>query len=234
MSAPDDGLRRALEGARGIEVTATGIQPAIDQVITTMPSVLRVTGAGLMVIDGDLSLSAVSWSDEPGRVLEVTQETLGRGPCVDSLVHDEIVTTADLGADGRWPEVAAAVVPLGVRAVVGVPVHVDGDDVGSLNAYRSSAGEWTGEEIDSVVAFAGVLEQLISVAVRAGRHEGLVGQLQQALDSRVVIERAVGLLMGRRSIDAVEAFNLLRAAARRERRRVFELADELLGGRDLR
>ena len=233
MSAGDDRLRRALDGVRGIEVSTAGIQAAIDQVILAMPSVLQVTGAGLMVVDGDLSLSAVSWSDEPGRVLELTQEEIGRGPCVDSLVNDDVVLVADLDADPRWPEVSAAAVPLGVRAVVGVPVRVDGDGIASLNAYRSSPGEWTSEEVDAVLSFAGVLEQLIGVAVLAGRNEGLIDQLQQALDSRVVIERAVGLVMGRRGIDAVGAFNVLRGLARRERRRVFEIATDVLGGREL-
>ena len=82
-------------------------------------------------------------------------------------------------------------------------------------------------------AFANVLQQLLSVAVLGNRSDDLVVQLQSALDTRVVIERAVGLVMGRREVDAVVAFNVLRTAARSERRRVYEVALEVLEGRRL-
>ena len=56
----------------------------------------------------------------------------------------------------------------------------------------------------------------------------LAGQLQYALDYRVVIERGVGFLMGRDRIDAVTAFNRLRRAARASQRRIGDVASDLL------
>src|SRR5207249_397101 len=55
-------------------------------------------------------------------------------------------------------------------------------------------------------------------------------QLQYALDYRVVIERAVGYLMGTHHLDAVTAFDMLRRRARDSRRRVADVATEILGG----
>src|SRR5688500_9656757 len=132
MELDDDRLARALSGVRGIEVGAAGVTAAITEIVSAIPPVLDVGGAGLMIIDGDLSLKAIAWSDEAGRVFETVQEEGGRGPCVQSLLTDTVVAVEDLSIDPRWPDVAQAVGPLGVRGVLGVPVHVDGDNVGAL------------------------------------------------------------------------------------------------------
>ncbi len=78
---------------------------------------------------------------------------------------------------------------------------------------------------------------LIRVAWRAAHaswwvtqeHSAVADQLQYALNYRVVIERAVGYLMGARGLDAVAAFDLLRRQARDSRRRVADVATDLLG-----
>ena len=233
MDIDQDRLREALTGARGIEIDRTGIVDAINQVIATMPAIFEVDGAGLMVIDGDLSLSAIAWSDEPGRILETVQEEVGVGPCVETLLEDRVTTVSDLRTDQRWPDVSAAVTPHGVTAVLGVPVHVDGENVGALNVYSQEPVEWNRQSIDAIDAFSGVLGQLLGLSVMAGKNEGLVQQLQQALESRVTIERAVGVLMGRHGLGSVDAFNRLRAEARRQRRRVVEISTEVLEGLQL-
>jgi AmiR/NasT family two-component response regulator len=84
-----------------------------------------------------------------------------------------------------------------------------------------------------MVAYAGLVENLLVTALRAERQEALATQLQHALDHRVAIERAVGMVMARRSLEAVDAFNLIRNAARSSRRKVADVAAELLGGGDL-
>ena len=66
--------------------------------------------------------------------------------------------------------------------------------------------------------------------LRAAREHGILAdQLQYALDYRVVIERAVGYLMGAHRLDAVTAFDVLRRQARDSRRRVADVATEVLG-----
>jgi hypothetical protein len=53
-------------------------------------------------------------------------------------------------------------------------------------------------------------------------------QLQQALESRIVIEQAKGVLAERMKCDASAAFDLLRRAARSSRRKLPELAAEVV------
>ena len=233
MHLDEERLRRGLAALSDFDVASAGVVAALNEVVATVPAVLEVAGSGLMMIDSDLSLHATAWSDDASLAFERVQEESGEGPCVESLLNDKVVAVTDIAVDPRWPGVTEAVLDLGVNAVLGVPVHLDGENVGALNVYLREPHEWTDDEISAVAAFANVLHQLLSVAVLGNRSDDLVQQLQSALDTRVVIERAVGLVMGRRSVDAVVAFNVLRAAARSERRRVYEIALEVLEGRHL-
>ena len=233
MQLDEERLRRGLAALGDFDVASAGVVAAVNEVVATVPTVLDVAGAGLMMIDSDLSLHATAWSDDASLAFEHVQEETGEGPCVESLLNDKVVAVADIAEDPRWPDVTKAVLDLGVHAVLGVPVHLDGENVGALNVYLREPHEWTDDEVNAVAAFSTVLRQLLSVAVLGGRNDEMVDQLQRALDTRVVIERAVGLVMGRRDVDAVVAFNVLRAEARKERRRVYEVALEVLEGRRL-
>lgn len=53
-------------------------------------------------------------------------------------------------------------------------------------------------------------------------------QLQQALESRIVIEQAKGMLAERLGCDVSTAFEVLRHAARSSRRNIHELAAEVI------
>ena len=116
----------------------------------------------------------------------------------------------------------------GVRAVLGLPIHTGRVAVGSLNVYRNQPSEWSSGEIDALWAYATVIEGVFHAALQVRERGELAEQLQHALDHRVVIERAVGVTMGRDGIDAVTAFNKLRDVARSSERRVAEVAAELL------
>lgn len=185
-------------------------------------------GAGVMLLDDQQALAYVQTEDEDSRLLEAAQRDLGQGPCVDCLVLDHVTRTSDLQTDERWPEVAAALRGSDVHAVLGVPIRVSGGAVGSLNVLRHGVGAWDPSEIAAIGAYASVVEDLIASALLARSQEQLVQQLRTALEHRVVIDRAVGFLMAARGVDAVLAFDELRRRARARRRRVADLAAELL------
>jgi AmiR/NasT family two-component response regulator len=111
---------------------------------------------------------------------------------------------------------------------------VAGVTVGSLDAYRDRAEAWTDREREGLAAYSAVLDGILLAALHGHHREQTVQQLQHALDHRVTIERAVGMLMERERLDAVTAFGRLRTAARSSRRRVADVAGELLAGGTIR
>jgi GAF domain-containing protein len=204
---------------------------ALERVVTSARALFAVDGAGLLWLDAAGDVRYLTASDERGRILELVQEELGVGPCVDTLLRDVEVASTDLEGDPRWPEVGRRVAPHGIHAVAGIPVRIGGAAVAALNVLGDEAHEWDETEFVALRALAAVIETVLAGGLLARRHEQVIEQLQYALEHRVVVERAIGVLMGRHDIDAVEAFNRLRGVARRERRKAAEIADDVLTGR---
>ena len=202
---------------------------ALARVADATQHLFEADGAGIMVIDDEQALAYVQTPDEGATRLEQAQRDLGQGPCVDCLVLVHLVQTDDVQSDARWPELGDRLEGSGVRAVLGVPISIAGGPVGSLNVYRSEPASWDDSEVDAIRAFAAVIEDLVGSALLARSNEQLAQQLQQALQSRTVIERAVGFLMATDGVDAVTAFDGLRRSAREQRRKVVDLAAEVVG-----
>jgi GAF domain-containing protein len=222
-----DALSRSLAALRE-RSASTGLMDSLNDVLAASRQLFAASGCGIMMVDDTSLLCAVAATDELGRLLEVYQEEAGHGPCVDALTFDRVVHTADLGSDGRWPELPRDLPDSGVHAVLGLPLHVDRVPIGSLNVYRDQPGEWSESEIAALEGYAQLIEGFLQAALQAREREDLAVQLQHALNHRVTIERAVGVIMGRDRIGAVEAFDKLRRAARSTERKVADLAAELL------
>ncbi|WP_252436225.1 GAF and ANTAR domain-containing protein [Pseudonocardia humida] len=204
------------------------ITGAIDRAVTACVDLFGVDGSGLMIADDQNTLRYLVSSDGPGRVLEEVQSETGQGPCVDTFVHGAPVRTEDMTREERWPRSRETIVEHGVRAVMGVPVRLGGVTVGSLDVYRDHPHAWDESEQDALVRYSAVVEAALRAALAGHNATELAGQLQYALDNRVLIERAVGFLMGRGGMDAVSAFEVLRSAARSRRSKVAQVAQEVL------
>ncbi|CAJ65243.1 MULTISPECIES: GAF and ANTAR domain-containing protein [Frankia] len=203
----------------------------VSEVVHAVTEIFDLTGAGVLVVDADRALRSIAASDSSGALLERAQEEFGEGPCVESFIIDEIVLSEDLATDTRWPRVTPVLLDGGIRAVLGVPVRLGGGPIGTLNVASDAPRVWTDSERDAMVHFGAVLENLLLAGLIADRNDKLARQLQYALEYRVPIERAVGYLMATMRTDPISAFETLRRTARNERRRVSELAGEILARR---
>lgn len=207
----------------------TDVARALRRIVDSVHELLGHDGAGIMLIDQHERLLYVAASNEAGRSLEQAQANAEQGPCHDTYVQGRLVTTKDVRADARWPQLAA-VLDERVRAVAGVPILLGGSPVGTLNVFRSEPGEWDDADVAALRSYADLAGELVTAALSSHEHSVTAAQLQYALDYRVVIERAIGYLMATHRVDAVSAFNRLRRQARDSRRRVADLAAEILDG----
>jgi GAF domain-containing protein len=228
MRIDQDTLRRALDTLAAADLTKGDLEGSLREIVGSTRTIFGAAGAGIMLIDDGQVLHYVAATDARSAALEAAQEEIGEGPCVDSLIHDQIVHTSDLLTDPRWPTISEALGGLDIHAILGVPIRIGGGAVGSLNTYRDHPGDWDDSEIAAISALARLVEELLALAIAARQQDTIVSQLRHALDSRVTIERAVGIVMALRRVDAVGAFNELRQRARSERRRVVEVAEELI------
>jgi len=224
-------IAQSIAELRASDLGGSELRAALQSVVEATSTAFGADGGGVMLIDDQQALHYVGATDGRAAAMEAAQEETGEGPCVESLLTDRIVSTEDLVDDPRWPELRAQVGPLGVRAILGVPLHIGPTTVGSLNVYRFTAGPWQGSDLDAISAFGRVVEELLATAMVASQRHTIVDQLTGALSSRVTIERAVGVVMASLDLDPVKAFDVLRRSARSRRARVADVAAEVVAAR---
>jgi transcriptional regulator with GAF, ATPase, and Fis domain len=206
----------------------SGVIDALHELTQACVDLFGVTGSGIMIADQQNVTRYVAASDGRGRFLEQAEAQTGQGVCMSAFVDNTVVHSRDLAHDSRWPELAAALSGRGIRAVLGVPVRLGAIPVGTLDVFRDHPHEWGDGESRALVRYSDVVETTLTAALQAHTAGELAGQLQYALDYRVIIERAVGFLMATHRIDAVAAFNQLRRVARSNRMKIGQVAEQLL------
>jgi GAF domain-containing protein len=224
----EEALRSSLQRLREAAYDAD-VVGVMKRTVNSVRDVFGYGGAGIMFITESGELTYVAASDDASRQLEEAQAAAGQGPCYESYVYAREVVSSDLHADDRWPDLRTRL-PAGLRAVAGIPLLLGGSPVGTLNVYRDEPVEWDKSDINALIAYGGLVGEVLAAALVAEKRSIVADQLQYALDYRVVIERAVGYLMGAHRLDPVTAFDALRRRARDSRRRVADVATEVLGG----
>ena len=204
------------------------LRAALHEVTQACVDLFGVAGSGIMLADEQNISRYVAASDGPGRILEILESDTGQGPCTEAFVLGHPITVEDLPTESRWPELAAAIKPHPVHAVLGVPVRLGGITVGTLDVYKDHPSEWDESERAALTRFSSIVGMILGSALSAHEATELAGQLQYALDYRAVIERGVGYLMARDGVDAVVAFNRLRRAARSTQAKIGDVATQLL------
>ncbi len=192
---------------------------------------LAVDAAGLMLADQRGSLRVIASSSEQARLVELFQLQHEEGPCLECYRTGQPVSEPDLvAAADRWPSFAPAAAAGGFAAVQALPMRLRDEVIGAMNLFMLAPSQLdeTGLRVGQAladVATIGLLQE------RNLRHqEVLAEQLQGALNSRVMIEQAKGLLAERLGLDMEQAFELLRGQARHQNRRLAALAGAVADG----
>ena len=183
-----------------------------------------------MLSDQRGTLRVVSSSTEQAHLVELFQLQANEGPCLDCFNTSRQVTSPDLDHEPRWPRFVAHAREAGYRAVYALPLRLRSETIGGLNLFGSAPGALSAHALRvgqalADVATIGILQER---AVR--RQEVLAEQLQAALNSRVIIEQAKGMLAERGQIDLAQAFTLLRKHARSHQLRLSDLARDVVNG----
>jgi transcriptional regulator with GAF, ATPase, and Fis domain len=192
---------------------------------------LEVDATGILLADQRGTLALVAASTEQARLLELFQLQEEEGPCLEAYHSGQAVTCADLGAQPqRGPRVTSPATPRQPHAAAlpARPLRLRDQTLGAMNLFRHQAGELTPQ----TVAVAQALADVATIAIlheRARHHNTVVTeQLQHALNSRIVIEQAKGVLSERGQINVQDAFTLLRGYARNHGRELAELARDVV------
>ncbi|MFP5345588.1 MAG: GAF and ANTAR domain-containing protein [Actinomycetes bacterium] len=204
----------------------------LHELTTRCAELVGADAAGLVLADTDGVLRFVASTTVQATFVELLQLHQDEGPAIDCYSSGRQVEEADLlTAEQRWPSFFRKAVEAGFRSVNALPLRLHGDALGALNLFCRRPGGITAEHVRLAQALADLATVSMVQARRAQEQEEVAAQLQHALDSRVAIERATGLVAGRTGRDIDDAFSLLRASARRARRPLSEMSRDIVDGR---
>ena len=132
--------------------------------------------------------------------------------------------------NGRWPEFAPEALAAGFRSVHALPMRLRGTVIGALNLFRTGPGEMSPADVDVAQAFADVATIAILQHRAALDAQVITDQLTRALNSRIVIEQAKGMVAERLDLDMEQSFAVLRGHARNHNLRLADVAEAVIGG----
>jgi len=193
---------------------------------------LEVDAVGLLLADQRGRLQLIATSNEQVRLLELFQLQNDEGPCLDSFRTGTPISHPELTSAGaRWPRFATVATDAGFAAVDALPMRLRNEVIGALNLFRNQTGQLT----DTARRTAQALVDVATIGLlqeRSIRHqEILTEQLQGALNSRVLVEQAKGLLAERLGLDMNGSFAALRGYARRHNVKLSDVARSVIAGR---
>lgn len=218
VAALETGTSKALTGQRLCEVCrdATG-----------------VTGAGIMLMSGELPLGSVCTANGVSDMLEDLQYTLGEGPCVDAYHLGHPVLEPDLAdpATPRWLGFTGPAVDAGVRAIFGFPLGVGSVRMGALNLYSDRPGPLTDEQHADALVMADVAAEAV-LAMQARESTGaLASELEHHGNFQYVVHQAAGMVSAQLDVTVAQALVRLRAHAFGNQRLLPDIAADVVSRR---
>ncbi|RZT86785.1 GAF domain-containing protein [Pseudonocardia sediminis] len=204
----------------------------LDRLAAASVELLAADAAGILLLDACDKLRVAASTDERSDWMELLQIEADEGPCVDCVRSGAAVSVTDLaGSAPRWPGFVAALAKRGTYGSVhALPLRLRGEAIGALNLFHTRPGPLPAADLAlgqslADVATIGILAER---AVRRG--EVVSEQLQSALNSRVIIEQAKGVLAQSGSLTMDTAFDRLRRHARDNNRRLSDVARGIVEG----
>ncbi len=191
---------------------------------------LAADAAGLMLANQRGHLEVVAATSEDAWFLELFELQASQGPCMDCFTSGEALVNVDVAQmRARWPRFAEGAAVAGYRSAHALPLRLRGSVLGAMNLFTTTEIPLSVDDVSlgqgmADVATIGLLQQR-----RAVEQEVLTEQLQTALNTRIMLEQAKGMLAERANVTLGQAFVMMRDLAHRSGRSLTEVAESLLG-----
>lgn len=191
--------------------------------------ILAVDAVGLLLADNHGGLDVVAASTDEVRVLELSQLQDSEGPCLDCYQTGQAVSCPDLATQTkRWPRFAPHALAAGFAGVHALPMRLRDELIGGMNLFTTAPGALEPELLDVAQALTDVAAIALLHERSLSQHNLLIEQLQTALNRRLAVEQAKGVIAERTGVGVEEAFEMLRAYARSRQYKLTDVADDVV------
>jgi GAF domain-containing protein len=220
----DEGLRELSR----LVVRDETLETTLDRIVQVAHRAIPDTmGVSITLRKGRRPYTAAATSREV-QAVDDREYAVDEGPCITAMETGEVQRLSDEHADTRWPKFSQVCKEEGLGSSLGVPLQVGGETYGAMNLYFSVPNAFT----ENHTAAAQLLADQAGVALANSKPYTDCGdkirQLQEALDTRVIIEQAKGVLMGTQRIDDEAAFQVLRQRSQRSNRKLRSVAQDVV------
>jgi transcriptional regulator with GAF, ATPase, and Fis domain len=231
--ADEADLYAGLRGVAGIVAGARGVIDLLGEVAEfAARAIPGVDGAGVALINSrDGAPRIQTWATTAEFVREIDKvqyEDLNEGPCITCMQSGRPTVSGSLGSDNRWPHFGGRVARMGVHSALSLPLMVGTEVIGAINSYANSRDAFGEHAVLLGSQFAGpAAVSVYNAQLLATAHERTM-QLQRALDSRAVIDQAIGIVRARAGVGAEEAFERLVQISQTENIKLVAVAERLV------
>lgn len=205
LDEASDDLAQLAEVLTAEEDVGRVLQRSVDQLVDSVPG---ADMASVTVLRGEAGETVAS-SNERVWAIDSDQYASGDGPCLEASRTREVVRVGVEEALERWPEFARSARAAGVASYLSSPLFIDDEFAGSLNLYSEQPHGFSDFDVALLKLYITAVSAAIANARRYAKARSLAENLGKALDSRALIDQAIGVVMARRGIGAEQAFDEL-------------------------
>ncbi|HME77360.1 MAG TPA: GAF and ANTAR domain-containing protein [Mycobacterium sp.] len=226
-------LHAGLLGLAGMVAGARGVFELLGEVAEFAAQVIPgVDAAGVGLIDADQgrpTLQKAAATAEFVHEIDIVQyDELHEGPCITCMQSRRAVVSGSLGSDSRWPRFGGRVARMDVHSALSLPLMVGEHVIGAINSYATSHDAFGEHAVQLGSQFAGPAAVSVYNAQLLAEARERAEQLQQALESRAVIDQAIGIVRSRTGASAEWAFGRLVRMSQTENTKLYVIAERLV------
>ncbi|MHC6229599.1 GAF and ANTAR domain-containing protein [Arthrobacter sp. MMS24-T111] len=177
----------------------------------------------------DRKAATIGWSSDSAREVDEIQYSLSQGPCLSAAKDEREVYVPDLFEEDRWgPDYANAVASHGLRSVLSLPFNLQGEAKAALNLYSDVPHKFDGGAAARARDFTREISQALRLAVRFSLHADSASNLRATLESRTIIDIAIGIVMAQNRCSQAAAVEILTEASSNSNTKLRDIARSLV------
>lgn len=226
--AEETDLRDSLASLSRLASSNLELESLLTRVATyAVQAIPGADGAGLTLLEQDRPDTIVATAPFVSEIDDV-QYSMGQGPCIKAAADGRPVVSGSLGGDDRWPRFGGRVARMGVHSVVSLPLLTPEGVVGAMNVYAHAKDAFDDRSAELGMDFALPAAIAVQNVHALAQTRRLAEQLQNALQVRGVVDRAVGILLSRIGGTETEAMQRLRELSQSEHRKLSVVAQSIV------
>lgn len=237
-AVPGERYEELVGALTALALTLTEDESVRDTLHSILALALRAVpachAASVTVLDDKGHPSTFVATDEHTYELDRRQYALQDGPCLDAARRQQVNKWSLSEAEQKWPEFTDLAKELGLRSYLAAGLGLEGRRLGALNLSSHDTDGFDRMDQALVALLTTPAAAAIVIASRYSQARELAAQLEQALQSRAVIDQAIGIMMAESRCGASRAFELLSRASNNRNMKLRDLAAEIVtrvGGR---